>query len=210
MQQRKIHSEYLSTSLFYKACWPWSFTFTVFVFVPQFHNRNYSIKYMTGQTWWTCVFLFLLRYSSLIQIPRVFNLCASLTYLTLTLLTWRIWWAPNNASRWQMRFNSAFKGLRQDTEAISSSFRKGAWKYFQTLLEQINLKICVIYCVYIFNCDKWWRYSLTHSARVNIVTFLESTRPLGNVREYCHLSWRYYSLKHSAVVNSCHLFWWYF
>jgi hypothetical protein len=24
---------------------------------------------------------------------------------------WRIWSAPNNASRWQMGFNSAFKGL---------------------------------------------------------------------------------------------------
>ena len=32
-------------------------------------------------------------------------------FLTLILLTWRIWWAPNNASRWQMGFNSAFKGL---------------------------------------------------------------------------------------------------
>jgi len=32
-------------------------------------------------------------------------------WLTLILLTWRIWWAPNNASRWQMGFNSAFKGL---------------------------------------------------------------------------------------------------
>jgi hypothetical protein len=31
--------------------------------------------------------------------------------LTLTLLTRRIWWAPNNASRWQMGFNSEFKGL---------------------------------------------------------------------------------------------------
>jgi len=31
--------------------------------------------------------------------------------LTLTLLAWRIWWAPNNASKWQMWFNSAFKGL---------------------------------------------------------------------------------------------------
>jgi len=27
--------------------------------------------------------------------------------LTLTLLTWRIWWA-NNASKWQMGFNSTF------------------------------------------------------------------------------------------------------
>jgi len=30
---------------------------------------------------------------------------------TLILLMWRIWWAPNNASKWQMGFNSAFKGL---------------------------------------------------------------------------------------------------
>jgi len=31
--------------------------------------------------------------------------------LTLILLTWRIWWAYNDASRWQMGFNSVFKGL---------------------------------------------------------------------------------------------------
>ena len=31
--------------------------------------------------------------------------------LTLKTLTWKIWWAPNNASRWQMGFNSASKGL---------------------------------------------------------------------------------------------------
>jgi hypothetical protein len=31
--------------------------------------------------------------------------------LTLILLMWRIWWVPNNVSRWQMNFNSAFKGL---------------------------------------------------------------------------------------------------
>ena len=31
--------------------------------------------------------------------------------LTLNPLTWKIFWAPNNASKWQMGFNSAFKGL---------------------------------------------------------------------------------------------------
>jgi len=31
--------------------------------------------------------------------------------LTLILLRWRILWAPNNASRWQMGFNWALKGL---------------------------------------------------------------------------------------------------
>jgi predicted membrane protein len=34
-----------------------------------------------------------------------------LRILTLNLLTWRIWWAPNNASKRQMGFNWAFKGL---------------------------------------------------------------------------------------------------
>jgi hypothetical protein len=32
-------------------------------------------------------------------------------WLTFILLTWRIRWAPNNASKWQMGFNLAFKGL---------------------------------------------------------------------------------------------------
>jgi hypothetical protein len=33
--------------------------------------------------------------------------------LTLILLKWSIGWAPNNASKWQMGFNSAFKGLKE-------------------------------------------------------------------------------------------------
>ena len=33
------------------------------------------------------------------------------SFLTLILLMWRIWWAPNNASKWKMGFNSEFKGL---------------------------------------------------------------------------------------------------
>ena len=31
--------------------------------------------------------------------------------LTVTLLTWTKWWVPASASKWQMEFNSAFKGL---------------------------------------------------------------------------------------------------
>jgi len=41
------------------------------------------------------------------------NLVKSFKFtLTLILLTWRIWWASNNASSWQMGFNWAFKGLK--------------------------------------------------------------------------------------------------
>ena len=40
--------------------------------------------------------------------------------LTLILLTWRIWWAPNNACKWQMGFNSAFKGLSKHVQLIEN------------------------------------------------------------------------------------------
>jgi hypothetical protein len=45
--------------------------------------------------------------------PVYATLSAHLIFLDLTLilLMWRIWWALNNASKWQMGFNSAFKGL---------------------------------------------------------------------------------------------------
>jgi hypothetical protein len=33
--------------------------------------------------------------------------------LNLILLTWTKWWAPASASKWQMGFNSAFKGLKK-------------------------------------------------------------------------------------------------
>jgi len=48
-----------------------------------------------------------------LQIICFFPILQGSTALILTLnpLTWKIWWAPNNASRWQMGFNSAFKGL---------------------------------------------------------------------------------------------------
>jgi len=35
----------------------------------------------------------------------------TLAQLTLILLTWRIWWVSNNASRWQMGCNWVFKRL---------------------------------------------------------------------------------------------------
>ena len=39
-------------------------------------------------------------------------------FLTLTLLMWRIRWAPNNASRWQMEFNLVFNPLNAKLNPI--------------------------------------------------------------------------------------------
>ena len=44
--------------------------------------------------------------------------------LTLNLPTWRIWWAPNNASKWQMGFNLAFKGLNKGIMWIKAALSK--------------------------------------------------------------------------------------
>jgi len=43
--------------------------------------------------------------------PSAFQSLPNQYVLTLYLLTWRIWWSPNNASKGQVGFNSAFKGL---------------------------------------------------------------------------------------------------
>ena len=40
--------------------------------------------------------------------------------LTLILLTWTIWRAQTNASKWRMGFNSAFKGLIQDASKVKN------------------------------------------------------------------------------------------
>ena len=57
--------------------------------------------------------------------------------LTLILLTWTIWRAPANASKWRMGFNSAFKGLK-----VSYSERKGqvSRHYFQQNQRGCNLE----------------------------------------------------------------------
>ena len=62
-------------------------------------------------------------YSSLNLIKATVHELPTLHLLTLILLTWRIWWAPKNASKWQMGFNSAFKGLiayTKYTQAVRS------------------------------------------------------------------------------------------
>jgi len=63
-------------------------------------------------------FLQRMFYSNFQIIIYYFCLFCFFLYLTPSLLTWKIRWAPNNASRWQMGFNSAFKGLRTPTTVV--------------------------------------------------------------------------------------------
>jgi len=57
--------------------------------------------------------------------------CTTLPYLTLILLTWIIRWTLNNASRWQIGLNSAFKEL---TRILFSHL---SWGYILRLLKRL-------------------------------------------------------------------------
>ena len=61
-----------------------------------------EISFKTGFT--VCIYIYIYIYIYGISSLRVND-------LTLILITWRKWWAPNNASKQQMGFNSGFKGL---------------------------------------------------------------------------------------------------
>jgi hypothetical protein len=56
--------------------------------------------------------------------------------VTLILLTWRIWWARNNAWKWQMGFNPAFVGL---TTVIRSE---------KCVVRRFRRSVNVIECIY--------------------------------------------------------------
>jgi hypothetical protein len=56
--------------------------------------------------------------------------------LTLILLMWRIGWAPNNASRWQMGFNSAFKGNSSD---LLNAYNEDYTKKYSTTIFVLNI-----------------------------------------------------------------------
>jgi hypothetical protein len=59
----------------------------------------------------------------------------SISRLTLNPLKWKIWRAPNNASRWQMGFNSTFKGCVWDLMLdvrVESTFQNTTLHYILT------------------------------------------------------------------------------
>ena len=109
------------------------------------------------------------------------------TSLTLTLLTWRVWWAPTNACKWQMGFNSAFKGLRMRWKSWKGFHKMGFQECFQHLYSRwqkcINCtrgifwrKCNLNYCTVLYFSEiKWFRgvlkLSRTDSPQDSIIVF---------------------------------------
>jgi hypothetical protein len=63
--------------------------------------------------------------------------------ITLIMLTWKIGWAPNNASKWQMGFNSVLKGLSLAlNHALAFPVRNCFWSYKRTPYAEDKTHIC--------------------------------------------------------------------
>jgi len=84
----------------------------IFFFIYVFLTVHFSMTLVNDQldvqifnTFITILYMYMFRAISCSSSGQI--------VLTLNLLTCRIWWAPNNASRWQMGFNLAFKVLIQ-------------------------------------------------------------------------------------------------
>jgi hypothetical protein len=69
----------------------------------------------------------------------LYELFIQIVSLTLIPLMWRMWWGPNNASRWQMGFNAAFKGLKV-------SMRTGIFFCFSAHSSNTHEYLLSIYC----------------------------------------------------------------
>ena len=102
--------------------------------------------------------------------------------LTLTLLTWTIWRAPTNASKWRIGFNSAFKGLRVLPSHASQDHCLPELRYrlkFPTVFWEIyhfsqslkkNLSLIIMPVKYI----RVWRCKFTHPKSRNCRTLIQT------------------------------------
>ena len=106
--------------------------------------------------------------------------------LTLILLTWRIWWAPNNASRWRMGFKSAFKGLKFTQKCWSTvTFVQGTFEVASTFM-----KTC---------CFPWNETILCFMRVFDVVAMLITCSIIN------HLTWqKLYTYMHTHIHTNWH------
>jgi hypothetical protein len=84
------------------------------MYIKIYNNCTYMFRFWLNHHQRACSLCFAKLHYWYQLIYWVFKIVRSCDrVLTLILLTWRIWWAPNNASKWQMGFNSTFKVLIQ-------------------------------------------------------------------------------------------------
>ena len=118
--------------------------------------------------------------------------------LTLILKTWRIWWAPNNACRWQTGFNPACKGynMRHKNETYNNkvSQQRYVTVVFDCDWRLVVEQLCVVLMSLMFHCTPLVRscylvgcsFSLVYVGYVIVIfpTFRRLTRCLHLQRDW--------------------------
>jgi hypothetical protein len=101
------------------------------------HNSVYIVWL---KTWNVITSKFLTkRYKQSCVLSYILHIHFYFIQVTLILLTWRIWWAPNNATKWQMGFNCVFKWLR--VTCHKNGCHSGRWECSCTkhVFETVNV-----------------------------------------------------------------------
>jgi hypothetical protein len=98
--------------------------------------------------------------------------------LTLILLTWKIWWDPNNASKWQTVLNSAFEGLTflTTTKADATNVTVGYLEPRRQVIRWI-----ITYLMIQFHVSEFKTMSLTFTVTMNCAIKGLSTLSTTNV-----------------------------
>jgi len=118
--------------------------------------------------------------------------------LTLILITWRIWWAPNNASKWQKGFNSAFKGLKGRVTSLNfnESYEFISKIYSRKCLRQTvwlwDIHINPLYAELNPNCHLLallGAHHILHVSRVRVKIL---------ILEYQNMEWKWHENKNSS------------
>jgi hypothetical protein len=86
------------------------------IFQPDYRKFIVKSSYRSE----ICLQQIFLKVMNYLFSPKTFSVGVTVTELTLILLTWTIWRAPTNASKWRMGFNSAFKGLSKEPGCCGS------------------------------------------------------------------------------------------
>ena len=97
---------------------------------------------------------------SLISSVKIFSIIISVS--TLIMLT-RIWRAPTNASKWRMRFNSAFKGINIESEKyMELDIGRSVYNFLQYIHTfQRDTQCCSTNCLLMHRCQLYMFRTVT-------------------------------------------------
>ena len=123
---------------------------------------------------------------------------------TLILLTWRIWWAPNNDSRWKMGFKSAFKG-KHFVSSSSSSSSSSSFFFFLLLLFSSSSSLLLLFFFFFFFFSSSSSSSSSSSLLLLLLLFFFSSSSSFLLFFFCFFFFFYFFFFFSSFSSSSRL-----